>query len=290
MFFGWAGSVRNEEFMGIRFISIALMLVVYGSQFVFAQTQEKEKQAAPLPATAPAEILATPEALNDAASEIIKLTNEFRQEQKLPPVTIHSKLAATAEYFVNYMATEYKYGHKADGKTPSERAKSHGYDYCILTENIAYQYSSVGFSPAEVAEKFTTAWKNSPDHRKNMIDPDVTEMGVAVGQSKKTGYYFAVQMFGRPSSLRIEFTLLNRTSTTIHYISGDRELTLPPSYSRTHYICRPYEIKLFTVDAKAPNDLNPPAQHLISKFKPTTKASYAIIVKSGKYSLEVEKP
>jgi uncharacterized protein YkwD len=275
--------------IGFRYLLIVLLVVAFGQRVLCAQTEEQDKQDS-IPATAPPEILSSPEELNEAASEIIKLTNEFRQEEKLPPVTIHPKLAETADYFVNYMATEYKYGHKADGKTPSERAKKYGYDYCLLTENIAYQYSSFGFSPAEVAERFTTAWKESPDHRKNMLDPDVTELGVAVGQSKKTGYYFAVQMFGRPTSLRIEFTIFNRTATTIHYESGERELTLPPGYSRTHFICRPYEIKLYSVDAKVPNNTTPPKQHLIAKFKPVRKASYAIVAKSGKFSLQTEKP
>ncbi len=34
--------------------------------------------------------------------------------------------------------------------------------------------------------------------RKNMLAPEVTETGVAVARSGKTGRYYAVQMFGRP--------------------------------------------------------------------------------------------
>lgn len=36
------------------------------------------------------------------------------------------------------MAKTGKYGHAADGRKPAERAAAHGYEYCIVRENIAY--------------------------------------------------------------------------------------------------------------------------------------------------------
>ena len=41
-------------------------------------------------------------------------------------------------------------------------------------------------------------------------DPDVTETGVAVARSEKTGYYYGVQMFGRPKSAAVVFKVENR--------------------------------------------------------------------------------
>jgi hypothetical protein len=182
------------------------------------------------------------------------------------------------------MATENKYGHTADGNKPSERAEKHHYDYCIISENIAYLYSSEGLSPEEVATRFASGWENSPEHRKNMLDPDVTETGVAVAQSKKTGYYFAVQMFGRPKSLRIEFELVNRSPATIQYHLGGRLLTLPTNYRRIHTLCRPTEVSLSTADSQ-----DPKKEHVFYKFQTVPRTSFEIAGKAGQLSVQKAK-
>ena len=86
----------------------------------------------------------------------------------------------TAQAFADYMARTDRYGHTADGNQPSDRAKARGYDYCIVLENIAYAFNSEGFTGEKLAGQFVTGWQNSPGHRRNMLDPDVTETGVAV--------------------------------------------------------------------------------------------------------------
>jgi uncharacterized protein YkwD len=170
-------------------------------------------------------------------------TNEFRESEKRQRVEVNPKLEKTARYFADYMARTGRYGHTADGSDPADRAEDHGYDYCIVLENIAYAFDSEGFTTGELGKKFFEGWKHSPPHRRNMLDADVVETGVAVARSEKTGYYFAVQMFGRPKSLAIEFRVKNRSPETVSYKVGDREFTLPPRYTRTHEQCRPPEVK-----------------------------------------------
>src|SRR5689334_15910645 len=141
--------------------------------------------------------------LDRAARQVIDQTNQFRRAEKRGDVTINAKLMATARYFADFMARTDKYGHEADGSDPAGRAKKHGYDYCLIAENIAYVFSSEGFTTEELAKQFVEGWKNSPPHRKNMLDPDVTETGVAIARSTTSGKYYAVQMFGRPKSMTI---------------------------------------------------------------------------------------
>lgn len=100
------------------------------------------------------------------------------------------------------MAKTDKYGHTADGRQSSERARSHGYDYAVLAENIAYQYSSAGFTPVELARRFTKGWGESPSHRKNILTAEITEIGVAVARSAASGRYYAVELLGRPKIAR----------------------------------------------------------------------------------------
>ena len=40
-----------------------------------------------------------------------------------------------------------------------------------------------------------------------MLDPAVTETGVGVARSERTGDYYGVQMFGRPTTEMMEFQI-----------------------------------------------------------------------------------
>jgi len=187
--------------------------------------------------------------LDKAANLIVEQTNEIRAQHDRSPLKVNDQLREAAEYFANYMAAHDKYGHTADGQRPADRAAKHAYDYCIVAENIAYQYSSTGFTEDKLGGKFVDAWEHSPKHYQNMIDQDLMEVGVAVARSKKSGYYYAVQMFGRPKSAAIHFQLANRTDETIEYECDGERLPLPPRYIRVHEECRPGEITFYFPDA-----------------------------------------
>jgi uncharacterized protein YkwD len=131
---------------------------------------------------------------------VVAATNQFRRRQGLRDVAVDSRLTAAARQFAEFMARTDKYGHDVDGKTHAERAGQQGYEYCRISENIAYRYSSAGFETAALAAGFIDGWKSSPPHRKNMLDPAVTETGVGVARGGKSGRYYAVQMFARPRS------------------------------------------------------------------------------------------
>jgi len=194
--------------------------------------------------------------LEAVAKAIVERTNAFRAEQKRSPVTTNEKLTKTAQEFASFMAKSDKYGHTADHRRPAERAKAHEYDYCVVLENIAYAFDSRGFSADKLTTEFVTGWENSPGHRRNMLDPDATETGVAVARSEKTGHYYAVQMFGRPKSAAIEFRVENRTGEAVTYTLGDREFSLKPRYTRTHTLCRPTKLTFAAIKdapAKTPN-------------------------------------
>lgn len=185
-----------------------------------------------------------------AQKSIIERTNAFRKKEGKPPVEMNAKLTDTARYFAEYMAGADRYGHAADGTRPADRASKHKYEYCIVSENIAYRYQPAGFSTDELAKFYFTGWRESPGHRKNMLDDDVTETGVAIARSGKTGYYYAVQMFGRPKSKAIEFQISNRTGAAVNYRIGDEKFALEPRETRTHLRCRPADVLLETADEK----------------------------------------
>lgn len=174
-----------------------------------------------------------------AAKQIVASTNAFRRSENLAAVEPNAQLLKAARYFADFMARTDKYGHNADGSAPAERARKFGYDYCIVSENIAYQYSSAGFSTGQLAQRFFEGWQNSPGHRKNMLDPNVTETAVAIAQSANTAHYYAVQMFGRPKSATIQFSVNNSAGVAVDYAVNDQTFPLPPRVTRTHQLCRP---------------------------------------------------
>lgn len=189
-------------------------------------------------------------------TQILELTATFREEQGLDAPVPNEQLQAAARNFAEFMAETKKYGHEADGNRPSERAKQEGYEYCMVSENIAYTFSSHEMTPESLAEKLVDGWKDSPRHRENMLDPAVTQTGVAVAQSERSGYCFAVQMFGRPRAEQLEFTVLNESAEEARYTLGERDFTLPPRYSRMHTVCMPASLEFVAPD----DDANYPVQ------------------------------
>lgn len=175
---------------------------------------------------------------------VIEGTNAFRREQGLDALAASVPLQRAARYFADYMARTDRFSHQADGAEPAERAARFGYEWCQASENIAYQYTSATFGTAELAGRYVEGWKRSPGHRRNMIDRDHVHMAVAVALSRETGRYYAVQLFGRPRSLRIEFHVTNRTRERVGYRLGDRSYSLDPRSTRVHQQCASKELAL----------------------------------------------
>jgi len=179
----------------------------------------------------------------EAARRVVVSTNEFRRQENLPLTGHAPQLASAARYFADFMARTGKYGHAADGTEPAARAKRFGYEYCIVSENIAQIYRSDGIATGELANRLFKGWQDSPGHRKNMVDPDVTETAVAIARSAKTDYYYAVQLFGRPTSQSIEFKVTNRAGVAVSYGLDGQTYHLPARTTSTHRICKPATVE-----------------------------------------------
>lgn len=240
----------------------SVILVGVGTPLARAQhAEEHETETVGVPAVPDTsgkrpDLAATAKAITDQ-------TNAFRKKEGRGPVAVNEKLTATAEYFAGYMARTDEYGHHADGADPGERVKKHGYRYCIVAENIAYAFNSQGFDTGPLADQFAAGWEKSPPHRKNMLDPDVTETGVAVARSEKTGHYYAVQLFGRPKSAAIVFKVENRSGEAVTYTIVDRTFDLAPRVVRTHTRCRPSELTFTLPGGKTATAKPTTGDHLV---------------------------
>lgn len=116
---------------------------------------------------------------------MIDLTNQRRAENGCPPLAANDRLHAAALGHSVDMATQDYFSHTSrDGSSMSDRIDRQGYAWRRLAENIAAGYPS----PEAVVE----GWMNSSGHRANILNCDLTEIGV--------GHYqrYWTQNFGTP--------------------------------------------------------------------------------------------
>ncbi len=126
----------------------------------------------------------------DYETQVFNLTNVERTKYGLNPVTWNDKLAQAMDYHCKDMIANNYFDHTSPtGETPGDRATAAGYRWLKVGENIAKGQRT----PKEVVD----AWMNSPHHRANILDPDFTELGVAL-EYDSNGVAYWGQLFGTP--------------------------------------------------------------------------------------------
>ncbi len=120
--------------------------------------------------------------------EIVRLSNEQRQAHGIPPVTAHITLEQAATAHSTEMAQLGYFSHDSPTpgrENPHKRIKSTGSNARTTGENIA---TFTGHPEASIASKSVIGWMNSPPHRKNLLDPSFTHMGIGVARTGQTFY------------------------------------------------------------------------------------------------------
>jgi hypothetical protein len=176
---------------------------------------------------------------------IIELTNAFRKDSALQQVRPNSALAAAARAFAEYLAKTGKFAHDADGSGPADRVMAHGYRYCLVAENLAMHLDSRGFESRQLAGEMVEGWKTSPGHRENLLLPGATDIGVAVVRvAYKHPKYVSVQLFGRPESLKVTFSIQNQSGKAIYYKLGEETDRLAPRETASYSHCNPRQLSV----------------------------------------------
>jgi uncharacterized protein YkwD len=124
-------------------------------------------------------------------SNIIKYVNIARASQGIPEVVVNEKLMKVAQDKLNDMIANKYFAHTSPtGVNPWFWYQRENYDYHFAGENLAINFTSV--------ESEQEAWMASPTHRKNILDSNYQEIGVAVGKQESDGQVslVAVQEFG----------------------------------------------------------------------------------------------
>jgi uncharacterized protein YkwD len=104
------------------------------------------------------------------AGRTASLVSAYRAQNGLGPVRVESRLMQAAAAQARRNGAAGKLSHRAGGSLP-RRVSEAGYDWGATAENLGAGYGSLDAAMA--------GWKSSPGHRKNLLNPLVTEIGVA---------------------------------------------------------------------------------------------------------------
>lgn len=127
---------------------------------------------------------------------IVDYTNQQREAQGLAPLHDNMLLRKAAENKLADMFKQQYFEHKSpDGRMPSDLAKTVGYEYVLVGENLA-------LGNFKDDKTLVEAWMNSPGHRANILNKKYQEIGTAAGKGMFEGkeVWLAVQEFGAPLS------------------------------------------------------------------------------------------
>jgi uncharacterized YkwD family protein len=104
-------------------------------------------------------------------AEVIDLTNEERRRHRLPPLTAESNLQKAAQLKSEDMSVHNNLSHSSPTYgSPFQMLQDLGIEYSVAAENIAQGQQT----PREVVR----AWMNSTGHRQNILNNDITHIGV----------------------------------------------------------------------------------------------------------------
>ena len=122
--------------------------------------------------------------------QVVNLVNAERAKAGLKPLTSHWELARVARFKSEDMRDNRYFDHNSPiYGTPFQMMKSFGINYRSAGENIAAGQTT--------AESVMQAWMNSPGHKKNILSPNFTHIGVGYAKGGSYGHYWTQQFMSK---------------------------------------------------------------------------------------------
>lgn len=128
----------------------------------------------------------------NAAHEVSRLTNQDRMNHGLAPLRWNDGLERAAQAHLRWVLSERNLMHQYPGEAPlPDRARQAGVAFSEVAENLA-----AGFNPRSVE----VGWMHSPEHRKNILDPNLNAVGIAT--ARHYGRLYVVEDFAHVIAAR----------------------------------------------------------------------------------------
>lgn len=145
------------------------------------QPQQPAPAPAPQPQPAPA-----PQGIGTQQSQMLNMVNQERTKAGLQPLAWDGNLTVVAQAKAKDMSDNNYFDHKSPTYgSPFEMMKNFGITYRAAGENLAGSGS---------VDRAHLGLMNSEGHRKNILNPNFTHIGIGVEKSTRYGYVY-VQMF-----------------------------------------------------------------------------------------------
>lgn len=153
---------RAAGIAGTALLLLALFVAPAGPVQAAGSRRASLAASAPVPSFTPSVV-----------QRLLEEINRIRWEHgQIPPLKHNPALERAAQSHSQEMAQRDFFGHQgADNSSPWDRIEAAGYSsWYVLAENIAAGYQN----PADVVK----AWMVSPQHRENMLNPELHEAGI----------------------------------------------------------------------------------------------------------------
>jgi uncharacterized protein YkwD len=162
----------------------------------------------------------TPDLALQQSKKIIAITNTLRKSLNLPVLTENQKLNQAAFAKAQDMLFKEYFAHiSPEGRGLDYFLSQVSYRYAVAGENLA-----IGFA---TPEEVIVAWKNSPTHYANLIDPDFTQIGVGMSEGKYQGTdtTLVAQYFG--ASADSAYALAAQPKSITRIASAEKKSIVP---------------------------------------------------------------
>ncbi|MBS4534644.1 SCP-like extracellular protein [Clostridium sp. D2Q-14] len=128
--------------------------------------------------------------LTNSEQQMIDLVNSERQKNDLPELQTDLELTRVARIKSQDIVENDYFSHNSPNYgSPFDMMKSFGIDYLHAGENLA------GNSNVENAHN---SLMNSSGHRKNILSPNYTHIGIGIKSSDKYGYVYTQMFISKP--------------------------------------------------------------------------------------------
>ncbi len=129
--------------------------------------------------------------LDPIEREVVNLVNQERESRGIPTLIVNYQLQEAAWRHSEHMAKNKVLCHSGCGDgDPGSRIRATGYKAATYGENVA--------SGQRSSTQVMNAWMNSSGHRRNILNPNFTDIGVAYAVGGLYGNSWT-QVFARPA-------------------------------------------------------------------------------------------
>jgi len=150
---------------------------------------------------------------------LVDETNLNRKTSNVVALQTNPLLEAAARLKAEDMATRGYFAHTSpDGTTPWNWINDVDYRFVAAGENLAVNFVN--------SDDVTNAWMDSPGHRKNILNGNFTEIGIATakGEYKGKETTFVVQFFGRPAPRLAQAEIEDETTSVTEAVSVEESV------------------------------------------------------------------